>query len=113
MLLLKLENNELVYIPNEEFRVFLQADDDNRYALILSTSYADYVIIDALGEGAGGEFSEIVRELYTRKFFERVEDAMFGDIKTIDVISVYEDVIIYLESLINKKEEPYEDNIIR
>lgn len=69
MLLLKLENNELVYIPNEEFHMFLQAGDDNRYSLILSTSYADYIILDGLGEGAGGEFSEIVRELYTRMFF--------------------------------------------
>lgn len=106
VMLIKLENNELINIPKEiEFRIFLR-EDDGRYDLMLSTAKeADYEVIHGLGEGAGGEFSDIIREMYMHQFFQRVENSLYSDNKTIDVITVYEDVLENIESFVKKKQE--------
>lgn len=101
----------LIHIPvNEPFRFFLR-EESGRRDLIVTTAESEYEIIHGIGEGAGDEFSEVVCELYTRMFFQKIEEAVFGTIKTIDVIAVYAEIFDYLESLVEKKEGvDYGDN---
>lgn len=112
----QVENNELIYIPREEFHIFMR-EDDGHQDLMLSTNNAVYEVIHGLGEGAGNELSEIIRDMYMLHLCDHVTAALSGQDKLIDVMSIYEEIADHLQNLVqNKTDEEvknYEDTVSR
>lgn len=104
-MIIKLEKEELIYIPEtEEFRVLLR-NRDNTKDLIIVTPYSDYEIVSGLGEGATDDFAEVIQELYVNRFFQKIEESLSSEkVTAINVLSVYDDVLDYLNSLVKKEE---------
>lgn len=104
-MIIKLEKEELIYIPEtEEFRVLLR-NRDNTKDLIIVTPNSDYVIVSGLGEGATDDFAEVIQELYVNRFFQKIEESLSSEkVTAINILSVYDDVLDYLNSLVKKEE---------